>query len=122
MTLYAQWEAVVPVTYQLSFNLNGGSGDIPSQTVMVGALAAQPTNPTRAGYTFKEWNTSIDGKGTTWNFNTMTMPANDITLYAQWTKANNNLPDTGVSGDVYIIASPIILLGSYFLLMKKKQM
>lgn len=82
VTLYAQWGLT---DYQLSFNLNGGtSAAIPQQILNFGDLAVAPTIPTRLGYTFKEWNTQVDGLGSKWDFATTTMPSNNVTLYASW--------------------------------------
>lgn len=45
---------------------------------------SMPANPTKDGYTFKEWNTSSDGKGTA--FTGTTLVNNDTTVYAIFTK------------------------------------
>ena len=46
-----------------------------------------PNTPTRSGYTFKNWNTSADGTGTSYN-NGATYTANaNLNLYAQWDPA-----------------------------------
>ena len=37
-------------------------------------------------------NTTADGTGSTWDFETTTMPAHDVTLYAQWQKDENPNP------------------------------
>jgi uncharacterized repeat protein (TIGR02543 family) len=82
MTVYAQWDAK---TYTLRFNLNGGSGATPSsQNLNYGDKADAPANPGRSGYQFLSWNTKRDGSGTAWRFASNTMPASDVTLYAQW--------------------------------------
>lgn len=72
--------------YNLAFDVNGGdeTGKPADQQVLEGLLATEPTVPTRSGYTFLGWNTEADASGTDWNFSTTTMPANDVTLYAQW--------------------------------------
>ncbi len=83
VTLYAKWEKN---PYQLSFDLNGAPGTNPAdQTVLFEDLATDPGAVSNPGYTFNGWNTSPDGTGTTWDFTTSTMPANDVILYAQWT-------------------------------------
>ena len=83
VTLYAKWEKN---PYQLSFDLNGAPGTNPAdQTVLFEELATDPGAVSNPGYTFNGWNTSPDGTGTTWDFTTSTMPANDVILYAQWT-------------------------------------
>ncbi|MGL4382441.1 MAG: InlB B-repeat-containing protein [Bacilli bacterium] len=83
ITLYAIW---TKNSYTLSYNLNGGTGTLPSpQTIEFEAKATAPTSePTRTGHTFAGWNTSADGLGITWNYNTSTMPANNVLLYAIW--------------------------------------
>lgn len=49
---------------------------------------SMPKNPTKAGYTFKEWNTQRDGKGS--KFDGKTTVNNDITVYAIFVKKPNN--------------------------------
>ncbi len=80
-TIYAKWSEV---TYPLSFNPNGGTGVFETQNLVEGALATEPTNPIREGFTFEGWNTQIDGTGMNWDFATSTMPASEVTLFAQW--------------------------------------
>ena len=90
--LYAQWKVN---TYSLDFNLNGGVGNPPAnQSVNYGEKADVVAEPVRDGYTFKGWNTIIDGTGISWDFNLNTMPAKDITLYAQWDENENPVPPT----------------------------
>ena len=61
------------------FNSDGGSS-VSSQKVAVGATAKKPSNPTKYGYTFKEW--TLDGVA--YDF---TKPVSDeITLKATWTE------------------------------------
>lgn len=79
VTLYAQWTAV---DYTLSFAPQGGSA-VADQTVAYGALATEPVDPTRTGYTFDGWFNAASG-GSAWDFTTNTMTG-DRTLYAQWT-------------------------------------
>lgn len=43
-----------------------------------------PTEPEKSGYFFMGWNTKEDGSGDMWNFTNDAMPAEDLTLYAQW--------------------------------------
>lgn len=75
--------------YTVSFDLNGGEGTAPaSQQVAEGSLLTAVADPLRNGYTFKGWNTAIDGGGATRDFTTSTMPVEDITLYAIWEKDN----------------------------------
>ncbi len=64
-------------TYTVTFDSDGGSS-IESQTIEEGKTVARPSNPTKEGYTFKEW--QLDGK--TYTF-LETVTAN-ITLKAVW--------------------------------------
>ncbi|TLG71772.1 InlB B-repeat-containing protein [Culicoidibacter larvae] len=83
MTLYAQYSVN---SYTLSFDIatNGGSGTAPTnQTVNYGTKATKPTDPSKTGYSFAGWFDASTG-GNAWDFSTKTMPANDVTLYAQF--------------------------------------
>lgn len=57
---------------------------------------SMPSNPTKDGYTFKEWNTSSDGKGTA--FTGTTPVDSDLTVYAIFTK-NTGSDDGGDNDD-----------------------
>ncbi|MFU0559019.1 InlB B-repeat-containing protein [Gardnerella pickettii] len=48
---------------------------------------SMPANPTKVGYTFKEWNTKADGKGA--RFLGTTNVIDDITVHAVYTKDSN---------------------------------
>ena len=87
ITLYAQWTVN---TYTVSYNANGGTGTMASDTITYGQNYTAKANAfTRTGYTFKGWNEKADGTGTDWT-NWIGKPwqwtyTNNITLYAQWT-------------------------------------
>jgi len=70
ITVKAQWEIN---QYTITFDTNGGS-EIAPITQDYGTQIAAPANPTRKGYTFKGWDKEI----------TKTMPAENITVKAQW--------------------------------------
>ena len=70
ITVKAQWE-INP--YTITFDTNGGS-EIAPITQDYGTKITAPDNPTRKGYTFKGWDKEIP----------KTMPAENITLKAQW--------------------------------------
>ena len=82
---YDQFPAV-PRTYTATFDANGGSGTMNSQTSATSANIAANTF-TRAGYTFTGWNTAADGSGTSFaegaNYN---FASGNSTLYAQWSQ------------------------------------
>ena len=66
-------------TYKVSFNTNGGSY-ITAQTIKKGAKVNRPSDPTRDGYTFVEW--QLNEK--TYDFNSAV--SSDITLDAVWSQ------------------------------------
>ncbi|MGL5042385.1 MAG: InlB B-repeat-containing protein, partial [Culicoidibacterales bacterium] len=88
ITLYAQFssgggETLYTVTYDIT--TNGGSGIVPETSSHVaGTVLTAPESPTKTGSRFVGWNTAANGSGTTWNFGTSTIPAMNITLYAQY--------------------------------------
>ena len=84
--LRAVWEAE-PVKYTLSYNANGGSGSMSSQTVTEGESTRLRTNSfTRDGYYFTGWNTKADGSGTSYGDGAYAVFYGNTTLYAQWQK------------------------------------
>lgn len=62
-----------PKNYKISFDSNGGS-KVEAVTQGYGTTVAVPTAPTRSCYRFTGWEPSLPA----------TMPAQDITLKAQW--------------------------------------
>ena len=80
VTYVAQWK-------KDHFTVTFKDGD-KTQTVKVETSKAidesMPANPTKAGYTFKEWNTKADGKGE--KFTGASVVNGDMTVYAIFTK------------------------------------
>lgn len=74
-TLTATFEEVE--SYTVTFNSDGGS-KVSSQSVEVGSKAKKPTNPTKDGYEFVEW--QLNGK--TYDFNKEVIM--DLALKAKW--------------------------------------
>ena len=84
--LKAVWETE-PVNYTLSYNANGGSGSMASQTVTEGQAAKLKTNTfTKTGYYFTGWNTKANGSGTSYSDGAYATFYGNTTLYAQWQK------------------------------------
>lgn len=70
----------------VSYNANGGSGSMDSQTFYPDdgeSVTIKANGFTRSGYSFVNWNTSWDGKGTSYNAGAK-YSGNGISLYAQW--------------------------------------
>ena len=115
LTLYAIWETIPVTTYTVTYNLNGGSGTTPTEAAKTAgatfAAAAITGITAPAGMQFKTWNTASNESGTSYAPGaTVTMPANNLTLYAIWEEAyisvNNILiePDAISLGDMpYLI-------------------
>jgi uncharacterized repeat protein (TIGR02543 family) len=123
MTLYAQWEII---TYTVTFESNGGTGDMPAQTFNAGESQSIATNVfTRDNYWFVGWNTTADGTGTSYNDRQSITVTEDITLYAKWSlgmtgnTTGHNYVDLGLpSGTKWatcnVGASTPIAYGDYF--------
>ena len=110
-------DSSTPVTYQVSYDANGGTGAPASQTKIQGQpITLSSTTPSRAdastgsftvtfdanggsvvpasltaarttSYTFKNWNTKANGSGTSYSAGASYTTDAAVTLYAQWTEA-----------------------------------
>lgn len=70
----------------VSYNANGGSGSMDSQTFYPDdgeSVTIKANGFTRSGYSFVNWNIRWDGKGTSYNAGAK-YSGNGISLYAQW--------------------------------------
>lgn len=84
--------ATTPLNYLVFYDGNGNtSGSVPSDSTAYTAGTTVTTRSntgalTRTGYIFNGWNTAADGSGTSYAAGTASfaMPANDLTLFAQW--------------------------------------
>jgi uncharacterized repeat protein (TIGR02543 family) len=87
-TTYFSGEVVQPIEereYNLNYELNGVFGNFPATEILLAnQLTTKPEDPLNQGYTFIGWNTASNGSGKHWNFAEDRMPANNLTLYAQW--------------------------------------
>lgn len=74
-------------TCTITFEPNGGKGDMDDQTVDKGVKTKLNKNEfTRSGYSFDSWNTDPDGDGTSYGDKDDITVDKDTTLYAQWTR------------------------------------
>ena len=119
----AQWTAVVPAaTYQLSYNLGGGTGTTPSTVTGLNqgntTTIATGTGLTKTGFTFAGWNcdNSIGAKAAG---STATQPAANVVCTARWTAVapSISLPTTGVDANLTLqIAILALMIGFVWLL------
>ncbi|MBC3796569.1 leucine-rich repeat protein [Acetobacterium tundrae] len=96
----ANYEAI-PVT-SISYAANSGAGDMTSQQISAGSPQNLSANAfTRVGYSFKNWNTSADGSGTSYADSAQFSASvtENIILYAQWTDNNNTFIVSGTVAD-----------------------
>ena len=94
-TYTAQYSATARVFYTITFNANGGVGEMAAQIFEVGVDTALNANAfTRENYKFTGWNTAADGSGATYaDEGAILELAGDMTLYAQWQIWNGWLTD-----------------------------
>lgn len=84
-TLIVRW---IPVEYTLEFETNGGNVIAPVDVSYKSLISTSlPQTPTRDGYVFAGWYTNQ--ALTNAYSNNMTMPGNDLVLYANWERDPN---------------------------------
>ena len=100
-TYTAQYSATARVFYTITFNANGGEGNMEPQRFEVGVDTALNANAfTRENYKFTGWNTAADGSGATYaDEGAILELTGDMTLYAQWQFWNGWFTD--VNGKQY---------------------
>jgi len=87
ITLYARWIKVEATTFTVAFNVNSGTGTVPTpETVAEGSSITLPDGGgfSRSGYIFSGWNIRNDGTGIDFSPGTTFTPDGNITLYARW--------------------------------------
>ena len=86
VTLYAKW-TVNNYTVTYNDNVVSETISVPStQTAAFDGSVTVGSAPTRSGYSFAGWNTDTNGSGTAYAAgSSLTIPAANTTLYAQWT-------------------------------------
>ena len=86
-TIYtAQYSAKERVFYTITFDANGGEGEMAVQTFEAGVdTTLNPNAFTREGYAFDGWNTAADGSGADYDPNGSILALTEnMTLYAKW--------------------------------------
>lgn len=84
ITLYAKW---TPISFTINFDENGGS-TVANISKDYGANVSAPTVPTKSGFTFDAWYSDVN---LTTKYTFSTMPASNITLYANWIEITHTL-------------------------------
>ena len=92
------------LTATVSFDVNGGTGEIAPQNVVIGEKALKPeTDPTHYFYEFAYWTANLE-ENVEWDFETPI--TEDITLYAVWGAAKElPLYNSAASGDYFQVIS-----------------
>ncbi|NLA87048.1 MAG: InlB B-repeat-containing protein [Clostridiales bacterium] len=108
-------------TYTVTYDIGGGSGDVPMETSKAAFASFEVADPAGltppVGKAFKQWNTAADGSGTSYYVGQFVgMPAENLTLYAIWApqytltynaNGGSNPPESTsyFEGDLFRIAS-----------------
>ena len=129
VTLYAEWESAVhepdpePEKYRVTYNGNGSTGgNVPEDKVEYSSgnkvTVLSQGDLAKDGYTFKGWNTTSDGHGTTYQPPDKFKITGNVTLYAVWTKEEEvpskpgipGIPGTGEGIWLIVLAGAALLL------------
>ncbi|MBO4897862.1 MAG: S-layer homology domain-containing protein [Clostridia bacterium] len=96
-------------SYIVSFDANGGSGEMEDMEVEAETKTALTDNAfTRKGYKFTGWNTKSDGSGTSYKNGQEITLEDDIRLYAQWKKNSSSSGGGGggtASAETYSVSA-----------------
>lgn len=79
-TFHAHWEAASS-SVTVTFDLNGGYGSLPVQSVEKGSTIGQPSDPSRSAFVFIGWKQIGGGS---WDFGNIA--EHSMTLQAQWSQ------------------------------------
>lgn len=91
MTIYGKFTALTynvwmdgneEAEYEVSFNLNGASGSVDSQTINETTTLVYPATPERSGFLFAGWYDNAECAGKLFDFTAQVKK--DIVLYAKW--------------------------------------
>ena len=88
-----------PATVVITFDPNGGSGEMSPQTVEVGVeTKLADVKFVKEGFVFTGWNDKADGTGKFYENGAAVTPMADLTLYARWREIPNE-DDPSVEND-----------------------
>ena len=88
-----------PATVVITFDSNGGSGEMSPQTVEVGVeTKLADVKFVKEGFVFTGWNDKADGTGKFYENGAAVTPMADLTLYARWREIPNE-DDPSVEND-----------------------
>jgi uncharacterized repeat protein (TIGR02543 family) len=94
ITVYARWTASQVSQYTVTFNANGGNPTTAQTRMVVSGgtvgYGNMPTEPTRSGYTFNGWYTSMTSGS---EFTYSTIVTSNITVYARWISGGSSISD-----------------------------
>ena len=97
-------------THTISFNANGGSGNMESTQFISGISASIPGNTfTKEGYGFVGWSTSADSTEVAYEDQGEISLSGDIELYAVWLPLPTIIEDTEPATDLVYTGEPIEL-------------
>ncbi len=116
-TLNASWDKNV---YSVTFDTDGGT-DIAPVILSEGDYITVPSIPTKEGFTFEGW--YLDAEFTQkFDFETMTMPANGITLYAKFVEdKTSTTPTTGDDMPIAALMMAAVVSGLGVIRLKRKK-
>ncbi len=110
-------------TYKIVFNANGGTGAMANMTVTYDETVQLTANAfTQEGYTFKCWNTKVDGTGTVYTDGVSVKNLaedGEVTLYAQWEVIEKNWTPLIITAAV--IGGLVAVGAVVFFVVKKKK-
>lgn len=93
--LYAQWETA---PFAVTFHVNGANDGDFTETVRYLSIVPEPVEPIYTDHFFDGWYTD-SALTTLWNFETETMPPEDLELYAKWVSIPELIKITNENGD-----------------------
>lgn len=112
LTLYAVWQKATTIT----FDNNGGAGEMDKQTIIAGETNnLNPNTFTRDGYHFTGWNTDAEGTGQSYSDKanyTAPVTSQNLTLYAQWEEDTLYMQDVATWGSGFSMGDEVVAVDS----------